>query len=107
MVEQPPEVADNDPAEDVTEEEEETPVYPDNSISLDEEAAGYRLPKGKWAEYRDLHAIYSDTKNAAVNHRYLRMRAQKVFAGDEKTKEMCHRYLMSIGDEEYMSEVNA
>lgn len=108
VIEQPPELTEEEEAAvDALDEEEDTPVYPGNSGGLDEEAAGYKMPSGMYASYRDLHAIYSDTKKADTNRKYLRFRATKVMGGDETTKEMCHRYLVSIGDEEYVNGVSA
>jgi len=89
-------------------EEEASPTIrgSNDGLVMDLDAAGYRIPKGVWAEYRDIHAIYSDPKKTDYNRRYLRMRAQKVY-GDETTMQMCHRYLVSVQDEVYLNEVNA
>lgn len=76
-------------------------------IKIDEEAAEYKIDKGSFKEYRNIHAIYTDMKKADANRKYLRFRASKVIGGDEVTKEMCHRYLVSVQDEEYMKEVGA
>lgn len=75
--------------------------------TFDEVASGYKIEKGSFKEYRDLHAIYSDQKKMVGNRKYLRFRAQKVIGGDTLTQEMCHRYLIGIQDEEYLNEVGA
>lgn len=76
-------------------------------IKIDEEAASHKIEKGSFKEYRNIHAIYSDMKKAEANRKYLRFRATKVIGGDEITKEMCHRYLVSVQDEVYMQELSA
>jgi len=107
--EQPPEVTEEEAeaaqAEaDAAEEEEESPVYP-GEITIDEEAAAYAIPQGMFTAYQNLHKIYTDSANADRNRKFLRYRAHNVLKGDEVTKEMCHRYLMSVRDEEYLKEV--
>ena len=76
-------------------------------IIFDEEAAGFKFEEGSYRQYRDIHAIYSDTKKTEGNRRYLRFRAKNVVKGDTVAKEMCHRYLIGVGDEIYLKEVNA
>lgn len=76
-------------------------------IKIDEEAAAYRLEAGICKDYRNIHAAYTDPKKGEGNRRYLRYRAKKVFKGDEHAKEMCHRYLVSVQDAEYLAGVSA
>jgi len=76
-------------------------------IKIDEEAAEYKLNAGVIKGYRNIHAAYSDMKKAELNRKYLRFRAKKVILDDTTTQEMCHRYLVSVQDEEYMKEVGA
>lgn len=76
-------------------------------IKIDEEAAEYKIDKGSFKEYRNIHAIYTDMKKADANRKYLRFRAKTIIGEDETTKEMCHRYLVSVQDEAYMQEVSA
>lgn len=78
-----------------------------DGMQMDQEAAGYKIPTGAWSEYRDIHAIYTDPKKMDYNRRFLRLRAKKVFKDDVTTKEMCHRYLVSVQDEVYLDEVSA
>jgi kynurenine formamidase len=75
------------------------------TTGIDEEAAAYAIPQGMFAAYQNLHKIYTDSANADRNRKFLRYRAHNVLKGDEVTKEMCHRYLMSVRDEEYLKEV--
>jgi hypothetical protein len=72
---------------------------------FDDEAAIYKIEKGSYKEYRDIHAIYSDVKKTIGNKKYLRFRAKKVVGDDTLTQEMCHRYLIGVQDEEYLKEV--
>jgi hypothetical protein len=72
---------------------------------FDDEAAIYKIEKGSYKEYRDIHAIYSDVKKTIGNKKYLRFRAKKVVGDDVTTQEMCHRYLLGVQDEEYLKEV--
>jgi len=74
---------------------------------FDDEAASYKIEKGSYKEYRDIHAIYSDVKKTIGNKKYLRFRAKKVVGDDVTTQEMCHRYLIGVQDEEYLKEVGA
>ena len=97
--EQPPEKTEVEVAEEATE-----PVAEAES-AFDEEAAGFKFSEGSYKQYRDIHAIYSDAKKTEGNRRYLRFRAQNVVKGDEVAKEMCHRYLIGVGDEVYLKEV--
>jgi len=76
-------------------------------IKIDEEAAEYKLSAGIIKEYRNIHAAYSDMKNAELNRKYLRFRAKMVIREDTTSQEMCHRYLVSVQDEVYMKEVGA
>ena len=69
---------------------------------FDDEAASYKIERGSFKDYRDIHAIYSDQKKMVGNRKYLRFRALKVMGGDALTQEMCHRYLVGIEDEEHM-----
>ena len=73
--------------------------------TFDEVASSHKIEKGSFKEYRDLHAIYSDQKKMVGNRKYLRFRATKVIGDDTLTKEMCHRYLIGVQDEEYLKEV--
>ena len=73
--------------------------------TFDEEAAGHKIEKGSFAQYRDIHAIYSDQKKMVGNRKYLRFRAKKAVGDDTLTQEMCHRYLLGVQDEEYLKEV--
>ncbi len=98
--EQPPEKTEVEVAEEATE-----PVAEVES-AFDEEAAGFKFSEGSYKQYRDIHAIYSDAKKTEGNRRYLRFRAQNVVKGDEVAKEMCHRYLIGVGDEVYLKEVS-
>lgn len=82
--------------------EEQAEASEGSIVKIDEEAAAYKIDKGSFKEYRNIHAIYSDMKKADANRKYLRFRAGKTIGGDETTKEMCHRYLVSVQDEEYM-----
>ena len=82
----------------------ETPVQ---STGLDEEAAAHKIPQGAYSTYRDIHAIYSDMNKRKGNRNYLRYRAKHVIKDDVTTKEMCHRYLVSVNDEEYRKDVVA
>lgn len=82
----------------------ETPVQ---STGLDEEAAAHKIPQGAYSTYRDIHAIYSDMNKRKGNRNYLRYRAKHVIKDDVTTKEMCHRYLVSVNDEEYLKDVVA
>ena len=82
----------------------ETPVQ---STGLDEEAAAHKIPQGAYSTYRDIHAIYSDMNKRKGNRNYLRYRAKHVIKDDATTKEMCHRYLVSVNDEEYRKDVVA
>ena len=97
--EQPPEKTEVEVAEEATE-----PVAEAES-AFDEEAAGFKFSEGSYKQYRDIHAIYSDAKKTEGNRRYLRFRAQNLVKGDEVAKEMCHRYLIGVGDEVYLKEV--
>ena len=97
--EQPPEKTEVEVAEEATE-----PVAEAES-AFDEEAAGFKFSEGSYKQYRDIHAIYSDPKKTEGNRRYLRFRAQNLVKGDEVAKEMCHRYLIGVGDEVYLKEV--
>ena len=88
--------------------EKEVEVAEEKAVAeslFDEEAAGFKFAEGSYREYRDLHAIYSDQKKMVGNRKYLRFRAQNVVKGDLLAKEMCHRYLLGIQDEEYLNEV--
>lgn len=104
---------DQPPALDYKEEEqvenllEQEAEGPQPTIKIDEEAAEYKIDKGSFKEYRNIHAIYTDMKKAEPNRKYLRFRASKAIGGDEVTKEMCHRYLVSVQDEVYMLGVDA
>ena len=82
----------------------ETPVQ---STGLDEEAAAHKIPQGAYSTYRDIHAIYSDMNKRKGNRNYLQYRAKHVIKDDVTTKEMCHRYLVSVNDEEYLKDVVA
>ena len=90
--EQPPEKTEVEVAEEATE-----PVAEAES-AFDEEAAGFKFSEGSYKQYRDIHAIYSDPKKTEGNRRYLRFRAQNVVKGDTVAREMCHRYLIGVGD---------
>jgi len=131
--EQPPEVTEEEAeaaqAEaDAAEEEEESPIYPGATVTLtvdavaadgsvvsrdttatvveiDEEAWEYAIPQGMFSAYQNLHKIYTDVANLNRNRKFLRYRAHNVLKGDELTKEMCHRYLVSVGDADYLKEV--
>ena len=72
---------------------------------FDEEASSYKIEKGSYKEYRDIHAIYSDQKKMVGNRKYLLFRAKKAVGGDVRTQEMCARYLIGVQDEEYLKEV--
>jgi len=90
--------------------EQEVVVAEEKAVAeslFDEEAAGHKIEKGSFAQYRDIHAIYSDQKKMVGNRKYLRFRAKKAVGGDTLTQEMCHRYLVGIQDEEYLKEVGA
>ena len=102
--EQPPEKTE---AEVVIEEasQEEPQVEPESVF--DEVAASFKFEEGSYRQYRDIHAIYSDTKKTEGNRRYLRFRAKNVVKGDTVAKEMCHRYLIGVEDEVYLKEVGA
>lgn len=99
---------DQPPALDYKEEAEEVIQTESNpsDIVIDEEAAEYKIDKGAFKEYRNIHAIYTDMKKADANRKYLRFRASKMIGGDEVTKEMCHRYLVSVQDEAYLQELS-
>lgn len=73
--------------------------------TFDAEASEHKIEKGSFAQYRDIHAIYSDQKKMVGNRKYLRFRAKKAVGGDTLTQEMCHRYLIGVQDEEYLKEV--
>ena len=105
VVEQPPALSHEE--EEAVEEhlEAQAEASEGSIIKIDEEAAEYKIDKGSFKDYRNIHAIYTDTKKADANRKYLRFRASKVIGGDETTKEMCHRYLVSVPDEIYMKEV--
>ena len=81
--EQPPEKTEVEVAEEATE-----PAQEEFSSGLmmestfDEEAAGFKFSEGSYKQYRDIHAIYSDTKKTEGNRRYLRFRAKNVVKGD-------------------------
>ena len=107
VVEQPPALSHEE--EEAVEEhlEAQAEASEGSIIKIDEEAAEYKIDKGSFKDYRNIHAIYTDTKKAEANRKYLRFRASKVIGGDETTKEMCHRYLVSVQDEVYMKEVGA
>ena len=94
-------------AEPEVEEEEVVAETPVQSTGLDEEAAAHKIPQGAYSTYRDIHAIYSDMNKRKGNRNYLRYRAKHVIKDDVTTKEMCHRYLVSINDEEYLKDVVA
>lgn len=88
--------------------EQEVVVAKEKAVAeslFDEEAAGHKIEKGSFAQYRDIHAIYSDQKKMVGNRKYLRFRAGKVVGDDTLTQEMCHRYLIGVQDEEYLKEV--
>ena len=111
IVEQAPvdeEVVEDEAEPEVNVEEDEvvaeTPVQ---STGLDEEAAAHKIPQGAYSTYRDIHAIYSDMNKRKGNRNYLRYRAKHVIKDDVTTKEMCHRYLVSVNDEEYLKDVVA
>lgn len=87
--------------------EEQAEASEGSIVKIDEEAAAHKIDKGSFKEYRNIHAIYSDMKKAEANRKYLRFRASKTIGGDETTKEMCHRYLVSVQDEEYMKGLSA
>lgn len=87
--------------------EEQAEASEGSIIKIDEEAAAHKIDKGSFKEYRNIHAIYSDMKKAEANRKYLRFRASKTIGSDETTKEMCHRYLVSVQDEEYMKGLSA
>ena len=89
------------------EEEEVVAKTPVQSTGLDEEAAAHKIPQGAYSTYRDIHAIYSDMNKRKGNRNYLRYRAKHVIKDDVTTKEMCHRYLVSVNDEEYLKDVVA
>lgn len=89
------------------EEEEVVAETPVQSTGLDEEAAAHKIPQGAYSTYRDIHAIYSDMNKRKGNRNYLRYRAKHVIKDDVTTKEMCHRYLVSVNDEEYLKDVVA
>jgi hypothetical protein len=99
--EQPPEKTEVEVAEEATE-----TVPLEAEFTFDEEAAGFKFSEGSYKQYRDIHAIYSDAKKTEGNRRYLRFRAQNLVKGDEVAKEMCHRYLIGVGDEVYLKEVS-
>ena len=96
VVEQPPALSHEE--EEAVEEhlEAQAEASEGSIIKIDEEAAEYKIDKGSFKDYRNIHAIYTDTKKADANRKYLRFRASKVIGGDETTKEMCHRYLVSV-----------
>jgi len=102
--EQPPEKTE---AEVVVEEASQKEPQVESESAFDEEAASFKFEEGSYRQYRDIHAIYSDTKKTEGNRRYLRFRAKNVVKGDLLAKEMCHRYLIGVGDEVYLKEVNA
>lgn len=102
--EQPPEKTE---AEVVVEEASQKEPQVESESAFDEEAASFKFEEGSYRQYRDIHAIYSDTKKTEGNRRYLRFRAKNVVKGDTVAKEMCHRYLIGVGDEVYLKEVNA
>ena len=104
--EQPPEKTE---AEVVVEEasQKEPQVESESESAFDEEAASFKFEEGSYRQYRDIHAIYSDTKKTEGNRRYLRFRAKNVVKGDTVAKDMCHRYLIGVGDEVYLKEVKA
>lgn len=106
IVEQAPVEEEAEPEVEVEKEEAvvETPVQ---STGLDEEAAAHKIPQGAYSTYRDIHAIYSDMNKRKGNRNYLRYRAKHVIKDDVTTKEMCHRYLVSVNDEEYLKDVVA
>ena len=104
--EQPPEKTEVEVAEEAT---EPVPTYPSYSTDgwgvFDEEAAGFKFSEGSYKQYRDIHAIYSDPKKSAGNRRYLRYRAQNLVKGDTLAAVMCHRYLIGVADEVYLTEL--
>lgn len=102
--EQPPEKTE---AEVVVEEASQKEPQVESESAFDEEAASFKFEEGSYRQYRDIHAIYSDTKKTEGNRRYLRFRAKNVVKGDTVAKEMCHRYLIGVGDEVYLKEVKA
>ena len=102
--EQPPEKTE---AEVVVEEASQKEPQVESESAFDEEAASFKFEEGSYRQYRDIHAIYSDPKKTEGNRRYLRFRAKNVVKGDTVAKEMCHRYLIGVGDEVYLKEVNA
>lgn len=107
VVEQPPALSHEE--EEAVEEHLEAQVEgsDDSIVKIDEEAAEYKIDKGSFKDYRNIHAIYTDMKKVEANRKYLRFRASKIIGGDEVTKDMCHRYLVSVQDEAYMQEVGA
>lgn len=103
--EQPPEQTEK---EVVVAEEKAIPMDVDifnQEKTFDEKAAGHKIEKGSFAQYRDIHAIYSDQKKMVGNRKYLRFRAKKAVGDDTLTQEMCHRYLLGVQDQEYLKEV--
>ena len=102
--EQPPEKTE---AEVAVEEASQKEPQVESESAFDEEAASFKFEEGSYRQYRDIHAIYSDTKKTEGNRRYLRFRAKNVVKGDTVAKEMCHRYLIGVGDEVYLKEVKA
>lgn len=102
--EQPPEKTE---AEVAVEEASQKEPQVESESAFDEEAASFKFEEGSYRQYRDIHAIYSDTKKTEGNRRYLRFRAKNVVKGDTVAKEMCHRYLIGVEDEVYLKEVGA
>ena len=89
--------------------EKEVEVAEEQAVAetlFDDEAACFKIEKGSFKEYRDLHAIYSDQKKMVGNRKYLRFRAVKVVGDDTLTQEMCHRYLLGVQDEEYLHQIH-
>lgn len=105
--EQPPEKTEVEVAEEATEPvvESSRAYTTDGWGVFDEEAAAFKFSEGSYKQYRDIHAIYSDAKKTEGNRRYLRFRAHNMVKGDAVAKEMCHRYLIGVGDEVYLKEV--
>ena len=105
--EQPPEKTEVEVAEEAF--KPVIPTYPSYSTDgwgvFDEEAAAFKFSEGSYKQYRDIHAIYSDAKKTEGNRRYLRFRAQNMVKNDTLAMLMCHRYLIGVGDEVYLTEL--